>query len=238
MTILGQLNDPAPSLAVAARVRPAVAAAFLAELGGGDSITVEDLADIPQSAIDDVTNVLVVEGTLASALDKGSLVRWRRLAERIQRHHLQMAGLVPPGTQMPQVPPALQVQKKMKFSEFLDQSDDGAFEPLASQRIRQARANLEDVTGGPGPMSERPSDDQLSALAAKVTEMAKAYTDFAVFGPFNQRAQKLRKFEAQAFVNGAWVARQLQAPCDFAAWRSCWRVFRAAMIAIWVCQTC
>ena len=56
--------------------------------------------------------------------------------------------------------------------------------------------------------------------------------DFSLFGPYGERAAKLRKYEALVWVDGKWVTRQLKGPSTFEAWEECWKVFAAAMVSL------
>ena len=80
------------------------------------------------------------------------------------------------------------------------------------------------------PLNQRPTDEQLSGLKALLATGRAPYVDFAVFGPFDEVEAKRRKFTEQVFVDGALQTRLLHGPSSFAAWESCWKVFRAAMV--------
>ena len=56
--------------------------------------------------------------------------------------------------------------------------------------------------------------------------------DFAVFGPFDDHAARLRKFTDQVLVNGVLQTRLLHGPANFADWQGCWAVFKNAMVML------
>ena len=58
------------------------------------------------------------------------------------------------------------------------------------------------------------------------------YADFAVFGPYESRVARKRKFVAQIFLDGEFVTKQLRGPQTFEAWSASWKVFRASMIML------
>ena len=122
--------------------------------------------------------------------------------------------------------------EKRKISEVLDQIDDTAYVPLAPAVVAQMREFHRAVTGGDPPEHERPSAEQLSALAHRINSGKAPYVDFAVFGPYGRRQAKLLKFTAQVFVHGELVTRQLRGPGAHQGWRASWGVFRSAMIML------
>ena len=104
-----------------------------------------------------------------------------------------------------------QTGEKRKKSEVLDQMDDGTYEPLEPDARKQMRTRHRDVTGGNPLAASRPTAQQLGALKSRVEAGDAPYTDFAVFGPYGSRLSKIRKFEAQVFVDGELKTRILRA---------------------------
>ena len=75
----------------------------------------------------------------------------------------------------------------------------GSFQLMSSAELQQARDSFHLVTGLDVEPSERPSDEQLSALHAWLMtapgRRRKApYVDFAIWGPFNKMTLQDRKF--------------------------------------------
>ena len=114
----------------------------------------------------------------------------------------------------------------------LDQSDDGTFQPLSLEDRAMYRSNHRVITGGDPPEGREPSPDQLAALVTKLSRDEAPYVDFAVFTPHGRRQYRLHKFNAEVFVDGQLVKRELKGPMDFRSWKACWSTFRAAMISI------
>ena len=70
----------------------------------------------------------------------------------------------------------------------------------------------------------------MNAIKAKLkTEEAPA-PDFAIFGPHGKILQKEKRFQAQLFINGEYVTKQLHGPANLQDWLLSWRVFRTAML--------
>ena len=112
------------------------------------------------------------------------------------------------------------------MSSYLDQSSEATFALLNPGELREYRTNYEAVTGGPPSLAHRPTDEQLCALKALLTTGRTPYADFAVFGPFDEKEAKLRKYSDQVFVEGSLQTRVLHGPGSFDAWNSCWDVFK------------
>ena len=115
---------------------------------------------------------------------------------------------------------------------MLDQLDDSTFDPLTREERKKLRVAHLETTGGKPMLASRPTSDQLAALKARMANGDAPYCDFAVFGAFGKRLLKIKKFEAQVFVDGALKTRHLRGPSDFDAWSGCWKVFRAAMVML------
>ena len=56
--------------------------------------------------------------------------------------------------------------------------------------------------------------------------------DFAVFAPHGKRFAKIRKFDAQVFVNNQLQQRVMRGPSNYASWVDSWNVFRTAMLSL------
>ena len=86
----------------------------------------------------------------------------------------------------------------------------------------------------------RPSDAQLSALAARLKVQKDGavhapFAEFAVFGPYDGRYAKLRQFQAQVMVrDGTWRNKMLSGPSSFAEWEASWRVYSTALVMLGV----
>ena len=88
------------------------------------------------------------------------------------------------------------------------------------------------MTGGAPPEQAEASPDQIAALRSKMEAGGAPYADFAVFVAHGARFAKLRKFDAQVFVNNVLQQRVLRGPSNFQSWMDSWRVFRTAMLSL------
>ena len=90
------------------------------------------------------------------------------------------------------------------------------------------------------PDDVRPSDAQLSALAARLKpqkdgQVHPPFAEFAVFGPYDGRFAKLRSHQAQVLVrDGTWQNKLLSSHKSFADWEASWRVYAAALVMLGV----
>ena len=98
--------------------------------------------------------------------------------------------------------------------------------------LREFREEYVSVVGTPPNAAERPTDEQLSALSAMLKTGRAPFTDFAVFGAFDEHSAKLRKYTDQVFVGGVLQTRLLHGPANFDDWKACWSVFKAAMLML------
>ena len=86
----------------------------------------------------------------------------------------------------------------------------------------------------------RPSDAQLSALAARLGpqkdgQVHAPFVEFAIFGPYDGRFAKLRAFLAQVLVrDGTWRNKMVRGPQSFAEWEASWRVYATALVMLGV----
>ena len=72
---------------------------------------------------------------------------------------------------------------RMQFRRFLDQIDSGTFELLDLAKIVELRTKHVLRTRDPPPDAARPTNEQLSALSAKIAGGRAPFADFAIFGP-------------------------------------------------------
>ena len=80
------------------------------------------------------------------------------------------------------------------------------------------------------PDAERPSADQLGALKHKLASGDAPYVDLTIWCPFGKRGAKIRKFDAQVWVDNELRTKAIGGPSNFEAWLACWRIFRSGMI--------
>ena len=215
------------------KVKRELVTLLLEALGADTTSDVEDVLAIPASMVSDsIANLKKKVDDVETALtplEAGSVVKYMtRLRSRFT-----VAAPTQPATSIP--PPATgppETGTKRKICEVLDQLDDRPFEVPDADACRTLRENYKKVCGGKPSESEAPTAEQLGALQAKMDRRSAPYCDFAIFCPNGRRMAKIRRFEAQVFVDNELRQKVLRGPSDFKSWTESWRVFRTAMISL------
>ena len=107
-----------------------------------------------------------------------------------------------------------------EFRDFIDQTAKGTFTELGPKEMSELRGRHEKYTGAPVSGDARPSNLQLSALAHWTKEqsngrMNSPFVEFATWGAFNGRSQKMRQFHAHVLTrDGTWQNKLLRGPND------------------------
>ena len=204
-------------------------AAVLSAMDLTDSDPLEIFANIPDTVVQ--ATIPSIKKSDDQALTPGEQGRVVTMFKRIRAgfEHKDVKIDAAPKEQGP--PPEPKAEKRKK-AEVLDQLDDGTYEPIDKDTRKKMRREHLEVTGGKPMQAARPTSEQLAALRARIAEGRAPYVDFAVFGPFGARLAKMRKYEAQIFVDGRLETRIVKGPSDYDHWAACWRVFRSAMIML------
>ena len=119
---------------------------------------------------------------------------------------------------------------KRKMAGVIEQRDDTMYEPLSEDDICVLRQRFYDRTGDHPPEWERPTSDQLTALAGRLNAGRAPWVDFAVWAPYGERRVKEQTFRPQVWINNELVTKTITGPPHHEAWLSHFKVFRAAMI--------
>jgi len=211
---------------VEAKVPDALVKALLEYLKADPDTIPEHLAFVTDQDFNKAAEEIKIGDTPLTAIQKGQLFYFVKvLRQAVAR------GTAPPLQAGPAMAGSASAEvEKRKFSEVLDQVDDGPYPQLSPEKVAAMRQFHREVTGGDPPDHERPTADQLSALTHRMASGKAPFADFAVFGPYGRRQTKLMRFTAQVFVHGELVTRQLRGPGTYLGWRASWNVFRAAMI--------
>ena len=131
-----------------------------------------------------------------------------------------------------------EVEDKLLLKDYLDQTLPGNFKLLHDDEIAKLRQRYFSVTGAHPPNDERPSDEQISAMAHRVRDRSGGrvwapFAEFAVFGPFDGRPTQLRTFTAMVLNReGTWQQRSLRGPSSFAQWEASWKVYEVLLIML------
>ena len=199
---------------------------FLRELGGSVSTSLGDLLLIPcqdlQAALRSNTS-----GQGLLPLERGVIVR--ALTEGASAIGFQQPDLG-------QTQKAEAVGAKRKMSAVIDQALDSEFVGMTEAGVRDLFNKFDRDQDGLPLAYEEPSAEQLQALKEVIAADRSPYADFAVWGPFGRRQQKLMKYNAMIWLGGELIHKQMTGPGSFLAWRKCWRVFRCAMLLLDACK--
>ena len=126
-------------------------------------------------------------------------------------------------------------ERTLKFTQVLDQGDDGEFEVLNEEAKMILLQKYVMMTGALPEEEEEPTIEQLSALKKKLSLGKPPYCDFGVFVPFGRKALRASKYKTWIPTADGYVAKELPGPADFTQWRACYRVFTTAMLMLEEC---
>ena len=213
-----------------------VVASLTAALGGDPSMVLEDFAFMAEAAVATAIEGCTVDEVAVTNLQKAQM---NRLFHRARAAAAE-AGVPVPGVIVPTpaaepkvvAVPAAPAPLLLRHSAYLDQASESQFALLDPSAIRTLRNVYKDLLGTDVPSAARPTDEQLSALDARLKSGRVPYVDFAIFGPFDDRTAKLRKYTDQVFVGGVLQTKLLHGPQSFSDWQSCWEVFKSAMVML------
>ena len=240
-----QASGPSGLLAFAAhhRVNAKVTTALLRSMGAEaddmDQVFVSDFGLMTETdAMEAMANATLEDGQSLNGLQKGMTMRlWRASSA-----YAALTGLGPNGPIATSPPAASSAPSSSavvtappvlkKCAELLDQGSDLQFTPLPLTEINQLRLKFEEKTGDEPDAMARPTADQLGALKCVLASGRAPFADLGLFGPFGDRTSKLRRFQAQVWVDGELTTKMIGGPRNYEAWTSSWEVFRAAMVML------
>ena len=128
-------------------------------------------------------------------------------------------------------------RNKCKFEGVLFQEDGdgdvgGEFDMLTKPEYRRLYKRYDEISGGGVPAEERPTIKQMSALLGKLREDENPAPDYAVLGPFGNRAAKYVTRAAEVTIGGETKRRRIRGPDSYEDWDPCHRVFRGGMLIL------
>ncbi len=131
-------------------------------------------------------------------------------------------------------PPPVAGGRKLKISALVDQADETEIPEGDPTEIARYRAEYTRVIRGEPPPDHEVNDDQLAALAYRVTVMNRTlYADYAVWTPYGEQVGAAQKFKVWLPVgNGKFQNVEIKGPINFQTWLGCHKVMRTAAIAI------
>ena len=218
----------------------------------GTPVSFEDIANIPRAAFVTCVEGLQVGGAAISPLQKGRVEKFRRACllkcgidapeTEVQRAlaasaAAAAAALLPPAPTPPRgVGVGSPSGRGVKLSQITDQTSEVPLVPLAKDRIAFLFAEYKKAYGAMPAREVEPTAEQLSALHQTLEADSVPYVDFAIWGPFHERAMEKLKYTAQVQVDiNTWKAVQYPGPPNFEVWWKCWRVFSVALQILGAC---
>ena len=208
--------------------------AFLEALGADLATDPEVVAGIPEEVIGPIVQTLERTGENNEKIkirpvEMGAL---KLFIKKVRSGTIGSGGSVaaPPPPSASKVDETSAGRKRM--ADVLDQMDEGTFDPLTESERVTFHKNYVDITGGAPSLETKATNDQVAALRAKISAGKAPYADFAIFVPHGKRFAKLRKFDAQVFVNNTLQQRVMKGPSNFTSWTDSWSVFRTAMLSL------
>ncbi len=155
----------------------------------------------------------------------------RGLAPGVQAPTGNGAGAGPAA--FPPLPPPV-AGRKIKISALVDQTDETEIPEGDPTEIARYREEYVRVMRGEPPSDHEVNDDQLSAIAYRVTVMNRTlYADYAVWTPYGEQIGAAQKFKVWLPVgNGKYQNVELKGPINYQTWLGCHKVMRTAAIAI------
>ena len=86
---------------------------------------------------------------------------------------------------------------KRKLEGVVYHKDDTIYAPLSAENIAMMRLRFWKRTGDHPVESERPNNDQLTAMAGRLAACRSPWVDFAVWSPYGTRRTKDNSFRPQ-----------------------------------------
>ena len=131
------------------------------------------------------------------------------------------------------VPVNTSINKKIKLSTTIDQSNDQECEILDETRLKKAYTAYHAIFKALPEQGEEPTIEQLSSILTLLTQGSPPYVDFSVFGPHGYRImRKLKLTGMQMFPGGEFRNIELSGPPTFYLWETIYTVLRVALIML------
>ena len=199
------------------KVPSPVVAALTTALGGDPSMVLEDFAFMAETAVAAAIEGCMVNEVAVTNLQKAQMNRlFHRARTAAAEAGVPVPGVIVPSTSVaPQAAavPAAPAPVMLKQSAYLDQASESQFALLDPSAIRTLRTVYKDLLGTDVPSAAHPTDEQLSALDARLKSGRAPYVDFAIFGPFRRQDGQIEE------VHGPGVRRRGSSD-EAASWTS------------------
>lgn len=125
-------------------------------------------------------------------------------------------------------------ERKMKYLNILDQSDESEFTILDDKVHGELMEKYIKLVGGLPAPEEEPTREQLSALQKKVYVLLQPpYADYAVFTAYGRKFMKAMKYRTfLPTMEGGYISKEVPGPSTHSQWLSSFRVWRTALIML------
>ena len=133
----------------------------------------------------------------------------------------------------PPSPAATTPERKIKFSQILDQSDETEFVVEAEQQKQLWLQIYINKTGGLPLEAEEPSTEQISAIRKRLSAGLGPYADFALFLPYGKKALRAQKYRTYLPTpEGGYLMKEVPGPSCFSQWQGSFKVYRSALLML------
>lgn len=125
-------------------------------------------------------------------------------------------------------------ERKLKFSQILDQGDDTEFVCDSENAKSEFYTKYINKMGGLPVDSEDPSIEQLCALQRRVQTLRQPpYVDFSIWVPYSKRYLRAAKYKSFIMQeDGTFLAKMTPGPSSFQHWQSSYRLLRTALLML------
>ena len=142
------------------------------------------------------------------------------------------AGVAATSSRATGAPTANLGEKKVKFSNVLEQGDDTEF--VLDEALNKAPfyTQFVQVMGGMPEDLEDPTLEQLAAMVKKVKILRQPpYADFAIWLPYAKKHLKTQKYKSFVMMqDGSFITRMVPGPACFQHWLLSFRVLRTTLV--------
>jgi hypothetical protein len=235
---LTSVDEDLPLLAVSSEIGlpDDLVIAFLSHLGADSGVSARDFSFLDKEDINEALSLTTtVEGVPLSAIQKARLRRVHanavKLSEEVAQPPAAPGGATAPAPVVVQMIPENTMNKR-KLNEFLEQGEEGSFDLFSADDLTGLRQMYVTLCGSEPPERSRPTSEQLAAIASRLKSKRAPYADFAIFGPFNKKEAKDRKFDHKKMVGNEIVIQRLAGPSCFDEWLGSWSVMKTALIML------
>ena len=137
-------------------------------------------------------------------------------------------------TTTPSTPKEPGLGTKVKISTILDQRSEAEVERLGIEEVNKLFDEYRKRRGALPHPDVEPTVEQISAMRQVLRQGVVPYTDFAVFGPRNQKKLQLQTFLLQP--DCTWKRSETPGPPDFQCWWKSFRLLKTLFLILDVVQ--